>query len=123
MACERLVHQADGSHHAIRIYLDPIPWRPPVVHLPLAAVFLLDGLEDGSAPVPVRIRLLCPRGTTSAEISGKVPRPDAGDRRRFPGFLEGHLAIDEPGDYELLAIVEGQPVDDGPTWRLSFRRG
>lgn len=122
MACERLVHQANGTHHAVNLYLDPLPWRPPATHLPIAAVFLLEGVEEGQREFGVAVRLLSSRGIAVAEISSKVPGQPRDGSMSFPGFLEGHLSIDEPGDYELLAIAEGQPVDDAPVWRLRFQK-
>lgn len=115
LACEKIAHLSDGSHHALRLYTAPIAWRPPAVHLPLAAFFLLEGEHEG--PVPVVVRLLSPRGVAVAELRTTFPGA-AGVLR--PGFLEAHVSIDAPGDYEVQALVDGQAVDDAPTWRLRF---
>jgi hypothetical protein len=116
LVCEKIAHLADGTHHALRLYVDPLPWRPPTTHVPVAAVFLLEGEHEG--PVPVVVRLLSPRGTPAAELRATLPA-EAGARVR-PGFLEAHVTIDAPGDYEVQALVDGQAVDDAPTWRLQF---
>jgi hypothetical protein len=117
VVCEKLAHLTDGSHHALRLYLDPLPWRPPAVHLPIAAAFILEGEQLG--PVPVVVRLLTPRGTPAAELRAVLPAAPA-DVCTRSGFLEAHVSIDGPGDYEVQALVEGQSVDDAPTWRIRF---
>lgn len=116
--CERFVHSADRAHHAFQLYLDPLTWRPPGTYLPIGVAFLLEG--EGDFPVPVSVRLLSPRGKVEAFILGKVAGPGRPGAERWPGFLEGHVKIDAPGDWEVQALVEGQAVDDAPTWRLRF---
>ena len=119
VVCERFAHLSGGEHVAHRIYFDPIPWRPPSIYLPIAAAFLVEG--EGPFPVPVSVRLLSPRGRVDAFILGKLVGPAAGPQRPHPGFLDGHVKIAAPGEYEIQALVEGQAVDDAPTWRLTVR--
>jgi hypothetical protein len=114
--CEKIVHLADGSHHALRLYVHPLPWRPPKVHLPISAVFLLEGDEPG--PIPVVVRILDARGRWVEELrQDVVVRPAAPLR---PAFLDAHAEIDAPGDYEVQILVDGRAVDDAPTWKLRF---
>lgn len=113
---ERLVHLTDGSHHALNVYLEPIPWRAPAVHLPLAVAFLIEGEWGGAAAVSVR--LLTPRGTVGAVLLGQLAGPRDAAANAWPGFMEGFVKIDAPGEYEVQALVDGQPTDDAPTWRL-----
>jgi hypothetical protein len=115
---ERLAHMSDGTHHALGLYLDPIPWRPPQVDLPVGAAFLIDG--DGEGPVLIVVRLLNDRGVWVSEFTGEI----SGRARITPtlraGFLESTITVDAPGEYELQVLVDGQAVDDAPTWRLRF---
>lgn len=50
-----------------------------------------------------------------------VPANLSGQLSRVLGIVGGQVTIAAPGDYELQILVDGQSMDDAPTWILKFR--
>ncbi|MHC4606756.1 MAG: DUF6941 family protein [Planctomycetota bacterium] len=120
--CEQIVVMTDGRPYAMGIYTGIIPWAPPGVQLPISVLFHLKFRPDDDKARKLTFRLIDPDGKTVAEPHTMVgPNASAGQATDYVGSFGGPANIQSQGDYEVILVLDGQPLDDAPTWLLRFR--
>lgn len=122
VACEQVVMMSDGRPYAMGIFMKPIPWMPPGIQIPVAVLWMGDMDPSDVAPRKLTLRIISPDGVVAGKAETQIQaNPTPGKVARHAGLLAGLVGIAAPGDYELQLVLDGQPMDDAPTWTLRFR--
>lgn len=119
---EQIVLMSDGRPYAMGILAGNIPWFPPQIQIPVSVLFVMEFAPDDDRPRKLTIRIVSPDGKQvgNAETT-QGPNPTPGKVSRTIVMIGGQAAIPAPGDYEVQLLLDGQPMDDTPTWTLRFR--
>lgn len=122
VACEQVVMMSDGRPYAMGIFTRSIPWLPPAIQVPVAVLYMGEMDPGDKAPRKLTLRIISPDGAMVGKAETQAPaNPAPGKHTRHGGLLSGLVSITAPGDYELQLVLDGQPMDDAPTWTLRFR--
>lgn len=117
VVCERVLILGERLS-AMNIYQDPVPWRGPDIGVPFGAIMSIAPLDQELDLQQVAIRILSEGGQPVAESEGMLPAAAVG--RLGKAFIEGHVSVEKPGRYTLEILVDGEPMDDAPSWDLHF---
>ena len=114
---------ANGQPQLLNVYVSPIPWGPPETTIRLSFLFKMQYQATDEGPIDVETRIISEQGKVVARTVGTLPPPpEPGVEASGLGGSDGLLTVDAPGEYEVLLLVNGQPLDDAPTWTLRFEK-
>lgn len=121
VVCEQTLVMSDGRPSAMGLLLGELPWAPPCITMPITVLFVAHADPHEIEQKKLTATVVNPDGHKVFSREVAVPGNLSGRLNRILGIVGGQLTIAAPGDYELQLLLDGQPLDDAPTWSLKFR--